>query len=145
LGEEDLTSLISTTLINKIANRLSKLIDKLTESIASANNFLHAVLQQQATELLSLQELVKQQNDLTKSLAESSVKLSQMSTAQGLTDSAWPLLSTANPTAPHTIHPASLLHTHNPSPTAPKLLHWVSLASKQTLIEYGPLKVDETP
>jgi hypothetical protein len=54
LGNEDLTSIISVKLINKITNSLSKPIDKLTDSIAVTNNFLHATLQQQASDLLSL-------------------------------------------------------------------------------------------
>jgi hypothetical protein len=43
LGDEDLASMISVKLIDKIANSLSELIDKLTDSIAVANNFLHAM------------------------------------------------------------------------------------------------------
>jgi hypothetical protein len=92
LGEEDFASLVLAKLINKIANSLSKPIDKLTNSIASANNFLHAALQQQATELLSLQELVKQQNDVIKSLTDSLEKLSQTSSSHSLTNLVLPQL-----------------------------------------------------
>ena len=144
-GEDDFASSVSAELIDKITNKLSDPIDKLTNSISSANTFLLAASQQQATELLSLQESVKQQNDLTKSLAESSEKLIQSSASRGLTDTAWLLLSASNPTSPHSIHPASLLHTHNSSPAVPKLLHQVSLASKQLLIDYGPLDENEAP
>jgi methyl-accepting chemotaxis protein len=77
LGEEDLATSISTKLIDKITSRLSEPIDKLDKSISSVNNFLLATSQQQASALLSLQDSTKQQMDLTKSIAESSEKLSQ--------------------------------------------------------------------
>ena len=145
LGKDDLASTISAKLIDKIANGLSKPIDKFSDSIAAANNFLLATSQQQASDLLSLQDSVKQQNDLTKSLAESSAKLSQNSAPPALSDSAWPLLTPTNPITPQPIHPSSLLHAHNAPPAAPKLLHRVALSSKQLLIEYGPLEENEAP
>jgi hypothetical protein len=146
-GEEDLASLVSAKLIDKITTSLNDLIDKLSDSVASAKTFLLATSQQQATELLSLQESVKHQSVLTKSLVESAEKLSLTPPLHVPSNSAWPPLPTTSATTPLSIHPASLLHlhTHNPSPTASKLLHRVSLASKQLLIEYGPLDENEAP
>jgi hypothetical protein len=144
-AEEDLASSLSDKLIDKITNKISEPIDKLLSSVTSAKNFIDAASQQQATELLSLQESVKQHNDLTKSLAESSEKLNQVSTSRSLTNTAWPPLSATNPAPSQTIHPASLLHSHNSSSATPQILQRVSLASKQLLIEYGPLEENETP
>jgi hypothetical protein len=48
-----------------------------------------------------------------------------------------------NLATPQPIHPASLLHSHSAPQTNPKVLHQISLASKQLLIEYGPLEVNK--
>jgi len=145
LAEEGLASSVSDKVAEKIVNTLSETINKLSDSVTSAKNFLDATSQQQATELLSLQETSKQHSDLIKSLADSSEKLNQVSNSRNLTDSAWPLLSAVNQSPSQLVHPVLLLHSHNTSHTTPKVLQWVSLASKQLLIEYGPLEENENP
>ena len=93
-AKEVLASSIADKVIDKITNRLSKPINKLNNSVTSAKSFLDATSKQRAIELLSLQDLIKQNNDLTKSLSESSEKLNQASLSNGLSNLAWPLLST---------------------------------------------------
>ena len=144
-AEEETASSLSEGLINKIANRINEPIDKLLNSVTSAKKFLDATSQQQATELISLQESVKQHNDLTKSIAESSEKLNQASTSHSLANSVWPPLSATTPMSSQSIHPASLLHPHNSAHANPQIHQRVSLASKQLLIEYGPLEENEEP
>jgi hypothetical protein len=76
---------------------------------------------------------------------ESLEKLNQALTSCSLTNSVWPPLPATNSASSQTIHPASLLHSHNPASTNPQILQHVSLASKQLLIEYGPLEENEEP
>jgi hypothetical protein len=120
-------------------------IDKLSDSVASAKSFLDAASQQQATELLFLQDTIKQHSDLTKSIAVSSEKLNQASYSHALSDSSWPHLSAANPSNPQELHPALLIHSNIPFPATAKLCQRVELALKQLLIEYGPLEENEAP
>jgi hypothetical protein len=144
-AEEEFAGSLSEKLIDKFADKINTPIDKLLNSITSAKNFLDATSQQQANELISLQESVKQQNDVAKSLAETLEKLSNTSSSRSLNDSAWPPLSAMNPVTSQAVHPSSLLHSHNPASTNPQILQRVSLASKQLLIEYGPLEENEEP
>ena len=144
-AEEDFTTLISDKLIDRLSNKLSQPIDKLSDSVTSAKNFLDATSQQQANELLTLQNTFKQYSDLSKSFVDSSEKLTLASSTRALSESAWPPLSTANRTASQVPHPASLLHSQSLSPVSDKLRQCVSLASKQLLIEYGPLDEGEAP
>jgi hypothetical protein len=144
-ADEETASSLLEGLIDKIASKINEPTDKLLNSVTSAKNFLDATTQQQATELISLQESVKLNNDLTKSLADSSEKLNQVSASRSLTHSAWPPLPATRPSS-QSIHPASLLHSNNNSASAnPQILHRISLASKQLLIEYGPLEENEVP
>ena len=144
-AEEELVGSLSEELIDKITDKINNPIDKLLDSITSAKNFLDATSQQQANELISLQESVKQQIDVAKTLAETSEKLNIVSSSRSLNDSAWPPLSATNPGTSQAVHPSSLLHSHNPTPNNPQILQRVSLASKQLLIEYGPLEGNEVP
>jgi hypothetical protein len=113
--------------------------------VSTTKSFLDATLQKQVAKLLSLQESVKQQCDNAKSIADSLVKLSSAQVMGNLTDIAWPTLTSVNPTSPQPIHLESLLHSHAVSQANPKVLHHIALVSKQLLIEYSPLEVNETP
>jgi hypothetical protein len=144
-AEEELAGSLSEKLIDKITDRISTPIDKLLESITTAKSFFDATSQQQATELISLQESAKQNYEVAKSLAETSEKLNQASISRSLSDSAWPPLSAPNPSTSQAIHPASLLHARNATSANPQVLQRVALASKQLLIEYGPLEENEEP
>ena len=95
--------------------------------------------QKQAAELLMLQELTKQQSDLTKSQADSSEKISNASNPRNLSETVWPLLQAhSTPTMPQN---GSLLAPHRGNVHVdPKVTQQVTLASKQLLIDYGPLK-----
>jgi hypothetical protein len=111
-----------------------------------AKSFLNATSRQRAIELIFLQDSVKQNNDLTKSLSESSEKLNQKSSSNGLSNTAWPPLPASGPSSSsQTIHTASLLHSRSSSTPTPQILQRVSLTTKQLLIEYGPLKENEEP
>ena len=144
-AEEELADSLSVKIIDKIADKVNQPINKLLDSVTSAKNFLDATSQQQATELISLQESTKQHNDIVKVLAETTDKLNQTSASRSFNDSAWPLLSATNPSTTQAVHPASLLHSHNSASNNPQILQRVSLASKQLLIEYGPLEENEEP
>ena len=85
-AEEVLTSSIVDKVIDKITNRISEPVDKLNNSVTSTKGFLDATSKQRAIELLSLQDSIKQNNDLTKSLSESSEKLNQASSSNGLSN-----------------------------------------------------------
>jgi hypothetical protein len=84
LADEDLTSSVSDKIMDKIAIGLRDSINKLSDSLDSAKNFLDAMSQQQASELLSLQDSIKQHSDLAKSLVDSSEKLTQAPITRGL-------------------------------------------------------------
>jgi hypothetical protein len=62
------TEVVSTSISNKITNilssKLSKPADMLNAAILSAKNFLEATTQQQAADLISIQESLKQQGEL---------------------------------------------------------------------------------
>ena len=143
-AKEEVMDSLSGKLISKITDKIDEPIDKLLDSVTTVKNFLNATSQQQATELISLQESVKQYSGVAKSLAETSDKLNQALVSRSLRDSAWPLLSAAIPVTSQAVHPSSLFHSHNPA-SNPQILQRVSLASKQLLIKYGPLEENEEP
>jgi hypothetical protein len=139
-AEDELADVLSEKLIDKFTDKINQPIDKLLDSVTAAKSFLDATSQQQASELISLQESAKQHNDIVKALAETTDKLNQPSASRSLNESTWPLLFAANPTPTQAVHPASLLRSHNPASANPQIIQRVSLASKQLLIEYGPLE-----
>ena len=105
------TSITVTDKINdKIADRLIELMSKLSDSIVVTKNFLDATSQQQAFELVSLQESVKLQTDIVKSLADSSEKISLALDPKSLANTDWPPLASIGNNTAHQLHPASLLH-----------------------------------
>jgi hypothetical protein len=138
-SKEEFSTQITDKVIDKISDNLKEPIIKLVDSVSTTKSFLNATSQKQAAELLSLQELVKQQCDNAKLIADSSVKLSTAQATGKLMDIAWPTLTSANPTSPQPIHPASLLHSCTVSQANLKVLHCIALASKQLLIKYGLL------
>jgi hypothetical protein len=140
-SEDKIATQLSDKLLDRFTNSLSTPISKLMDSVSSTKSFLDATLQKQA--VLSLQESVKQQIDNAKAIAEASAKLNTAHTPGDLLDPAWPPLEAMNPASPHLIHLASLLHSRSTPQTNPKVLHQISLASKQLLIEYGPLEVNK--
>ena len=142
-SDKETSITVTEKIIDKIADRLVEPISKLSDSIEVAKNFLDATSQQQASELVSLQESVKLQTDIAKSLADSSEKISIASDPKSLANADWPpLASTGNNNMAHQLHPASLLHRRG-SPIDPRVLQRISLASKQLLLDYGLLDEGE--
>ena len=90
--DETLAATITNHVNNKVINKISNPLAKLNDSINTTKSFLDAALQKQADELLSLQDVVKQQAKLIKSLTET-----QALNPRGLPEATWPLLSTSNP------------------------------------------------
>jgi hypothetical protein len=62
-------------IIDQLTNRLTKPIASLDSAVSSAKNFLDAMSQQQAPDLLNLQESISKQSDFMKSLTNSSEKV----------------------------------------------------------------------
>ena len=83
-------------MINKIDNPLAKLND----AVAATKNFLDAVTQKQAAELISLQGSIKQQAELVKLLTDTSEKANLASNPKSLADMAWPPLPTSGGAPP---------------------------------------------
>jgi len=145
LADEEHAASLMDKIIDQLTNRLIKPISSLDSAVSSAKNFLDATSQQQASDLLNLQESISKQSDFVKSLANSSEKVNQASNPRSLADSNWPLLSSSSPPPPQGVHPASLLTTASNSPASSKISQRISLASKQLMIEYGPLGENELP
>jgi ABC-type transporter Mla subunit MlaD len=95
-ADEDLSTTVSDKIIGRVIEELKKPVSKLNESITAAKSFLDTTLQQQASELINLHNSVKQHSNLAKTLADSSDKLSQVTT-RNLDDASWPLLSPSGP------------------------------------------------
>jgi hypothetical protein len=74
-SDEELADSLSDKLIDKISIKINQPIDKLLDSVSAAKSFLDATSQQQATELISLQESTKQHNDIAKALADQQTNL----------------------------------------------------------------------
>ena len=144
LADEEHAASLTDKIIDRLTIRLNKPILSLDTAVSSTKNFLDATSQQHATDLLNLQDSISKQSDIVKSLADSSEKVNQASNSRDLSDSNWPLLSPSTPPSLRGVHPASLLPSGK-SATSSKILQRVSLASKQLMIEYGPLGENERP
>ena len=127
-------------------DKFSELLSRLNNSITATKMFLDAAAQKQALGLLTLQDLVKQQEDLAKSSATSVEKLNCATNPLRLDDAAWPRL-VANPLAsvpnaqPPPL-PRGQAPRNNNIPD-PKVAQRVALATKQLLINYSLLDVGE--
>ena len=75
-SDEETSITVTNKIINKIANRLVEPISKLSDSIVVTKSFLDATSQQQASELVLLQESVKLQTNIIKSLTDSLEEIS---------------------------------------------------------------------
>jgi hypothetical protein len=142
IAEEELLVSLASKIADKIVHDLSPPIDDFKSSITKAKDFLDATSQKHASELLNLQELTKGNTDLSKSLADTSEKIGQVSNPRNLSDTDWPLSHPGNPT-PRSTHLASLVPSS--SPAIAKIQQCTILATKQLMIEYGPLAEGETP
>jgi hypothetical protein len=143
-ADEEFSSTVSDSIIDKVIDKLIEPVDKLNNSVIAAKDFLDATTQKQASELLSLQESIKQHADLVKSFTESSEKFAQSSIPRGRADAAWPPLSGVNPPVSTQGHPAPSPLRGGSQPD-PRVAQRVALATKQLLIEYGPLDEGEEP
>ena len=141
-SDEETSITVTEKIIDKIADRLVELIGKLSDSIMVAKNFLDATSQQQASELVSLQESVKLQTDMVKSLTDSSEKISITSDPKSLANADWPPLASTGNNMAHQLHPASLLHRRGSS-VDPRVLQRILLTSKQLLLDYSLLDEGE--
>ena len=68
--DEMLTSTVADQLIDIVINKINEPLAKLNDAVNSTKNFLDATSQKQVAELISLQDMFKQQSDLVKSLTE---------------------------------------------------------------------------
>ena len=114
----------------------------LNTAISSAKDFLEATTQQQAADLINIQETLKKQGELVKSLTKTVNKGLSMANPHRLVDSSWPLLLQSG-TCPGIVPSSSPPH-HIPQ-TSNKLIQRISLASKQLLIDYGPKVPNDPP
>ena len=87
LSDDVISSLIADKLSDGLSSRIGEHIDTLNAVILSAKNFLKATTQQQVEGLISIQETLKKQEDLIKSLAEAANKAPPLSNPHGLVDS----------------------------------------------------------
>ena len=90
--DETLAATVANHVIDKMIDKISSPLEKLSDSIDSTKSFLDTTSQKQATELLSLQDAVKQQAELIKSLSDV-----QQLNPRGLSEATWPLLPPAGP------------------------------------------------
>ena len=121
---------------------ISDPIDSFNLAISSTKSFLQDTIQQQASDLISIKEVLEQQGELVKSLAEMVEKSSTSSNPHGLTDSSWPPLLQSGAPPLHAGSGAGLRPSQLSSPAFSQLLQCVSLTSKLILINYGPLAPD---
>ena len=133
---------VADGVIDKVIDKINTPLAKLNEHINATKSFLDAAAQKQAAELLSLQEAVKQQADLINSLADASGKATQAPNPRGLSDAALPLLTTSGPQG-HLQGPLGPMPPRGPPMADPKVAQCVALASRQLLIDYGPLDKGE--
>ena len=95
-ADEDLSITVSDKIISRVIEELKEPVVKLNNSITTAKSFLDTMLQQQASELINLQDSVKQHSDLAKTIADSLDKLNQ-ATTRGLDDLVQPLFLPSGP------------------------------------------------
>ena len=143
-ADDSFASSVTDQLIDKVIGKIDSPLDELNNTVNATKNFLDAAAQKQAAKLLSLQDSIKQQSELIKSLADASEKAALTSNPRNLADSAWPPLPapggmTFNPGLTLSSAPRSAVHAD------PKVSHRVVLAAKQLLIKYGPLEEGEVP
>ena len=131
-------------IVNRISDKINGPTDELNDAITSAKNFTEATTQQQATYLIGIQDTLKQQTEIVKSLREAIKKKGSAPNPRNLPDSSWPPLPQPGPHLPATsFSPARPPHI---SPTVPsRLIQRVSLAAKQLLIDYGPVELGDPP
>ena len=141
-ADETLSTTVSDLIIDKMIDKFSEPLSRLNNSITATKMFLDAAAQKQASGLLSLQDSVKQQETLAKSLADSADKLIRAPSPLGLDETAWPRLS-ANPSGTLLAVPPGGQMIRGNHQTNPKVAQRVALTAKQLLIEYGPLDVGE--
>ena len=140
LSDDVISSLITDKLSDCLSSRIGEHIDTLKAAIMSAKNFLEATTQQQAEDLIGIQETLKKQEGLVKALTDVVDKLPPTSNPQGLIDSSWPPLLQSG------VRPGNVPSSSTPHlvpQTSNKLIQRTSLASKQLLIDYGPEALDD--
>ena len=133
---------IADGVINKVIDKINAPLAKLNEHIDATKSFLDAATQKQAAELLSLQEAVKQQAHLINSLTNASEKATLAPNPRKLSDAAWPLLTASGPQG-RLQAPTGPMPLRSLPMADPKVVQHVTLASKQILIDYGPLEGEE--
>jgi hypothetical protein len=143
-ADDSFASSVADQLIDKVIGKIDSPLNELNNAVNATKNFLDAAAQKQVTELLSLQDLIKQQSELIKLLTDASKKAALTSNPRNLVDSAWPPLPATggmafNPGLSLSSAPRNAVHAD------PKVSHRVVLAAKQLLIKYGPLKEGEVP
>ena len=143
-ADESFTSSVADQLINKVIDKIDSPLVELNNAVNATKTFLDAAAQKQAAKLLSLQDLIKQQTELIKSLTDASEKAALAANPRSLADSAWPPLPASgsaafSPGLPFPSAPQNAVHTD------PKVSQRVAITAKQLLIEYGPLEEGEVP
>jgi hypothetical protein len=141
-ADETLSTTVSNLIIDKMIDKFSKPLSGLNNSITATKMCLDTATQKQALGLLMLQDSVKQQEDLAKSLATSVKKLNHSPNPLGLDDAAWPRLVANSPAASPNGPPGGQTSRGN-SQTNPKVAQHIALAAKQLLINHGPLEAGE--
>ena len=133
---------VSDHVIDKMINKISNPLAKFNDALDATKGFLDATTQKQASELLALQDAVKQQTVSTKLLMDASDNITQPLNPRGLSDLAWPLLVASSPPNCPRVPLGPNPHCSN-SILDPKVTQRVVLASKQLLIDYSPLDEGE--
>ena len=128
--------------IDKVIDKINAPLAKLNEHIDATKSFLDAAAQKQAAELLSLQEAVNQQASLINSLTSASEKAAQAPNPRGLSDAAWLQLTASGPLG-HLRVTTGPMPPHGLPMADPKVVQRIALASRQLLINYGPLDEGE--
>ena len=125
-----------------MVNKIDGPISKLNDAVTATNTFLDATTQKQAAELLSLQESVKQQIELVKTITDAADRAVLATNPRNLADAAWPPMPAAG-NAPLNLGPPAFMASRSAVHADPKVMQRVVLAAKQLLIEYGPLDEGE--
>ena len=144
LADEALASSVTDAIVDKMIDKLSEPLGALNNSVTAAKDFLDATAQKHASELLELQKSVQSQTDSAKALAETLEKLALNPNPRGLPDSAWPPLPSNGQLSSPQAGTGGPIHRGSMQ-ADPKVAQRVALASKQILLEYGPLDEGEEP